>query len=70
MAVSKLGNLFLCESEKRLFKYYPETDYLCCLSRLLCYNFFRRKFSLTSFQARLNIILGSVLKKKISPLNL
>ncbi|KAG7530010.1 F-box associated interaction domain [Arabidopsis thaliana x Arabidopsis arenosa] len=36
MAVSKQGNLFFCDSEKRLFKYYPGTDYLCCLSPDFC----------------------------------
>ncbi|KAL1221120.1 F-box/kelch-repeat protein [Cardamine amara subsp. amara] len=32
MAVSKEGNLFLYDTKKRLFKYYPETDLFTCLS--------------------------------------
>ncbi|KAL1224404.1 F-box/LRR-repeat protein [Cardamine amara subsp. amara] len=36
LVVSKQGNLFLYDSEKRLFKYYPQTDFLCCLSPDIC----------------------------------
>lgn len=38
VAVSKQGNLFLYDNNKRLFKYYPEKerDELCCLSPNIC----------------------------------
>ncbi|EFH57950.1 predicted protein [Arabidopsis lyrata subsp. lyrata] len=36
MAVSKQGNLFFYDSKKRLFKYYPETSSLRCLSLDIC----------------------------------
>ncbi|KAL1216880.1 F-box/LRR-repeat protein [Cardamine amara subsp. amara] len=32
VAVSKQGSLFFYDNENRLFKYYPETDFLRCLS--------------------------------------
>ncbi|CAH8265376.1 unnamed protein product [Arabidopsis lyrata] len=36
MVVSKQVNLFFYDSKKRLFKYYPETYSLCCLSLDIC----------------------------------
>ncbi|CAF1697546.1 F-box/LRR-repeat protein At2g43260-like [Brassica napus] len=33
VAVSKQGNLFFHDNCNRLFKYYPETDVLCCVHR-------------------------------------
>ncbi|KAL1221121.1 F-box/LRR-repeat protein [Cardamine amara subsp. amara] len=36
LAVSKDGNLFLYDSDERLFKYHPETDLLTCLSPHIC----------------------------------
>ncbi|KAG2320851.1 hypothetical protein Bca52824_014064 [Brassica carinata] len=36
LAVSKEGCLFFYDTKKRLFKYDPETDFLCCLSSDIC----------------------------------
>ncbi|CAN6873182.1 unnamed protein product [Brassica oleracea] len=36
LAVSKEGSLFFYDTKKRLFKYDPETDFLCCLSSNIC----------------------------------
>ena len=36
LAVSKEGSLFFYDTKKRLFKYDPETDFLCCLSSDIC----------------------------------
>ncbi|CAN6841137.1 BnaCnng34880D [Brassica napus] len=36
LAVSKEGSLFFYDTKKRLFKYEPETDFLCCLSSDIC----------------------------------
>ncbi|XP_010510596.1 PREDICTED: F-box/kelch-repeat protein At2g43270-like [Camelina sativa] len=36
LAVSRKGNLFFCDSEKRLFKYCPETRVLRCIASEIC----------------------------------
>ena len=36
LAVSKEGSLFFYDTKKRLFKYDPEMDFLCCLSSDIC----------------------------------
>lgn len=36
VAVSKRGNLVFCDNQKRLFKYYPRTDVIRCLSLDTC----------------------------------
>ncbi|KAG7568888.1 Kelch-type beta propeller [Arabidopsis thaliana x Arabidopsis arenosa] len=36
LMVSKQGNIYFYDSEKRLFKYYPETDQVCCIAKHIC----------------------------------
>lgn len=36
VAVSKQGNLFIHDNYKRLFKYCPETDEVCCVAENIC----------------------------------
>lgn len=36
LAVCKEGNLFFCDNKKRLFKYYPKTNKLSCISSDIC----------------------------------
>ncbi|KAG7573115.1 F-box domain [Arabidopsis suecica] len=36
LMVSKQGNIYFHDSEKRLFKYYPETDQVCCIAKHIC----------------------------------